>query len=130
MMAKRIPGIQPSLSFEESLELTKIYSFAGQICNDSPLIRTRPFREVHHTATRVSLVGGGRIPIPGEVTLAHGGVLFLDELAEFPRGVLEVLRQPLEEKVVRIVRQQGAYTFPADFMLVAAMNPCPCGNYP
>lgn len=130
MLAKRIPSILPELTFEESLELTKIYSFAGLIQNEDPLIKVRPFREVHHTATKASLVGGGRIPSPGEVTLANGGVLFLDELAEFPRNVLEVLRQPLEEKIVHMVRQQGAYVFPADFMLVAAMNPCPCGNYP
>lgn len=130
MLAKRIPTILPKLTFEESIELTKIYSFAGLVQNEDPLIRRRPFREVHHTATKASLIGGGRIPVPGEATLANGGVLFLDELAEFPRGVLEVLRQPLEEKKVHIVRQQGSYIFPADFMLVAAMNPCPCGNYP
>ena len=122
MMAKRIPGILPPLTREESLEITKIYSCAGMLEAEHPLIRKRPFREVHHTATRAALVGGGRIPAPGEVTLAHGGVLFLDELAEFQRGVLEVLRQPLEEKQVHIVRQYGAFHFPADFMLVAAMN--------
>lgn len=130
MLAKRIPGILPSLGREESLEITKIYSAAGRIQSENPLITQRPFREVHHTVTRAALVGGGRVPIPGEVTLANGGVLFLDELAEFPRGVLEVLRQPLEEKCVHLVRNQGAYCFPADFMLVAAMNPCPCGYYP
>lgn len=130
MMAKRIPTILPNLTREESLNLTKIYSYAGLIDQTCPLITKRPFREVHHTATRTALVGGGRIPSPGEVTLANGGVLFLDELAEFGGGVLEVLRQPLEEKVVHLVRQYGSYQFPADFMLVAAMNPCLCGNYP
>lgn len=130
MMAKRIPTILPSLSMEESLEITRIYSAAGQLKSENPLITVRPFREVHHTVTRTALIGGGRIPTPGEVTLAHGGVLFLDELAEFQRNVLEVLRQPLEEKCVHLVRQYGAYCFPADFMLVAASNPCPCGYYP
>ena len=130
MMAKRIPSILPSLGREESLEITKIYSAAGHIQSDDPLITVRPFREVHHTVTKAALAGGGRVPVPGEVTLANGGVLFLDELAEFPRGVLEVLRQPLEERCIHLVRNQGAYCFPADFMLVAAMNPCPCGYYP
>ena len=130
MMAKRIPTILPPLTYQESLEITKIYSAAGLIKSNNPLITKRPFREVHHTVTSAALAGGGRIPTPGEVTLAHGGVLFLDELAEFQRGVLEVLRQPLEEKCVHLARQQGAYLFPADFMLVAAMNPCPCGYYP
>ena len=117
MMAKRIPTILPPLTRRESLEITRIYSAAGLVKNDSPLIEERPFREVHHTVTRAALAGGGRVPAPGEVTLAHG-------------GVLEVLRQPLEEKCVHLARQQGAYLFPADFMLVAAMNPCPCGYYP
>lgn len=130
MMAKRIPTILPSLSREESLEITRIYSAAGILSSENPLITVRPFREVHHTVTRAALVGGGRIPSPGEVTLAHGGVLFLDELAEFQRGVLEVLRQPLEEKCVHLVRQFASYCFPADFMLVAASNPCFCGYYP
>lgn len=130
MMAKRIPTILPSLTREESLEITRIYSSTGLLKEEHPLITRRPFREVHHTVTKAALVGGGRIPSPGEVTLAHGGVLFLDELAEFPRGVLEVLRQPLEEKCVHLVRQFGAYCFPADFMMVAATNPCPCGYYP
>lgn len=130
MLAKRIPTILPKLTTRESLALTKIYSVAGQVDPNHPLIVKRPFREVHHTATKSALVGGGRIPTPGEVTLASGGVLFLDELAEFNRGVLDVLRQPLEEKKVHLVRQYGAYQFPADFMLVAAMNPCLCGNYP
>ena len=130
MMAKRIPTILPALTRSESLEITRIYSAAGLIRGDDPLILERPFREVHHTVTRAALVGGGKIPTPGEVTLAHKGVLFLDEIAEFQRGVLEVLRQPLEEKCVHLARQQGVYLFPANFMLVAAMNPCPCGYYP
>ena len=130
MLAKRIPTILPPMSREESLEITGIYSSAGLIERENPLILQRPFREVHHTVTRAALIGGGRIPVPGEATLAHGGVLFLDELAEFQRGVLEVLRQPLEEKCIHLARQQGAYLFPADFILVAAMNPCPCGQYP
>lgn len=122
MLAKRIPTILPPLDREESLEITGIYSTAGLLKRENPLIWKRPFREVHHTVTRAALIGGGRIPSPGEATLAHGGVLFLDELAEFPRGVLEVLRQPLEEKCIHLARQQGAYIFPADFMLVAATN--------
>lgn len=130
MMAKRIPTILPDLSLEESLEITKIYSAAGLIENENPLITMRPFREVHHSITRAALIGGGSIPRPGEVTLAHGGVLFLDELPELQRSVLESLRQPLEEHCVRLIRNHGAYCFPADFMLVAAMNPCPCGYYP
>ncbi|MCI8639602.1 MAG: YifB family Mg chelatase-like AAA ATPase [Coprococcus sp.] len=130
MMAKRIPTILPELERDESLKITKIYSAAGKVRSEDPLITRRPFREVHHTVTRAALVGGGRIPVPGEVTLANGGVLFLDELAEFPRGVLESLRQPLEDKCIHLVRNHGAYCFPADFMLVAAMNPCPCGYYP
>lgn len=130
MIAKRIPTILPRLESEESLELTRIYSHAGLLESENPLVTIRPFREVNHTATRAALIGGGHIPRPGEVTLAHGGVLFLDELAEFSRQALEALRQPLEEKVVHLVRQNVSYTFPADFMMVAAMNPCYCGNYP
>lgn len=130
MMAKRIPTILPELTWEESMELTKIYSAVGQLKKDNPLITKRPFREVHHTITRAALLGGGSYPRPGEITLAHGGVLFLDELAEFRKSVLEGLRQPLEEKCVRIVRGHGAYVFPADFMLIGATNPCVCGNYP
>lgn len=130
MMAKRIPTILPALTKEESIEITKVYSVAGGLQRDSPMASRRPFREVHHTVTRQALTGGGGIPTPGECTLAHNGVLFLDELAEFPRYVLESLRQPLEERKVRLTRQRGAYEFPADFMLVAASNPCPCGYYP
>lgn len=130
MTAKRIPGILPGMSWEESLEITKIYSAAGLLEKEDPRIIRRPFREVHHSVTRAALIGGGGIPRPGEVTLAHGGVLFLDELPELQRNVLESLRQPLEEHCVRLIRNHGAYCFPADFMLVAAMNPCPCGYYP
>lgn len=130
MLAKRIPTIMPSLTFEESLELTKIYSVAGLLSPKRPLIRARPFRNPHHTSSSVSLAGGGRIPGPGEVTLAHRGVLFLDEMPEFTRRSLEVLRQPLEDKQIQLSRASGTYVFPAGFILVAAMNPCPCGYYP
>lgn len=130
MLARRIPGILPSMTYEESIQITKIYSIAGLVKKQNPLITKRPFREVHQTATMASLLGGGVMPRPGEITLASGGVLFLDEIAEFRRGVLESLRQPLEERVVRISRNQGTFEFPADIMLVAAMNPCPCGYYP
>lgn len=130
MMARRIPTILPPPGREESMELTKIYSIMGLLQPEKPLITVRPFREVHHSVTRAALIGGGRIPVPGECTLAHGGVLFLDELPEFSRTVLESLRQPLEEKCVHLARNQGSCCFPADFMLAAAMNPCPCGYYP
>ncbi len=130
MTAKCIAGILPPLEMEESMEITKIYSIMGLLDEKEPLITRRPFRSVHHTATRAALIGGGMIPRPGEISLAHGGVLFLDELPEFRKGVLEVLRQPLEQRSIRISRTYGNYTFPADFMLVAAMNPCPCGCYP
>lgn len=130
MTARCMAGIMPPLDEEESLEITRIYSVLGLVDPESPLIRHRPFREVHHTSTRAALIGGGAVPHPGEISLAHGGILFLDELAEFNRSVLEVLRQPLENREIRISRTYGTYRFPADFMLVAAMNPCPCGNYP
>lgn len=129
MLAKRIPTIMPSLTFEESLELTKIYSIAGLLSPKRPLIKARPFRSPHHTSSSAALAGGGRIPGPGEVTLAHRGVLFLDEMPEFARGSLEVLRQPLEDKQIQLSRASGTYVFPAGFILVAAMNPCPCGYY-
>lgn len=130
MLAKRIPGILPPLTREESVALTKIYSVLGRVKPDEPLLMERPFREVHHTVSKAALLGGGYNPLPGEISLAHKGVLFLDELAEFDKAVLEVLREPLESKEIRLVRTQGAYTYPADFILVGAMNPCPCGNYP
>lgn len=130
MIAKRIPSILPPPSEEESMEITTVYSIMGLLDEEKPLITGRPFREVHHTVTKAALIGGGGIPVPGEISLAHGGVLFLDELTEFQRPVLEVLRQPLEERQICITRNHGTYQFPANFMLTAAMNPCPCGNYP
>lgn len=130
MIARRIPTIMPRLTFEESLELTKIYSIAGALSHDNPLIRQRPFRSPHHTCSPQALTGGGKNPRPGEITLAHRGVLFLDEMAEFSRRSLETLRQPLEDKQIQLSRVSGTYVFPANFMLAAAMNPCPCGFYP
>lgn len=127
MIARRIPGIMPRLSFEESMELSRIYSVAGQLDNEHFLVTQRPFRSPHHTATVTSIVGGGQYPRPGEVSLAVGGVLFLDEMPEFNRTVIEALRQPLEDRKVTISRLNATYTYPAGFMLVASMNPCPCG---
>lgn len=126
LLARAIPGILPPLSFEEALEITSIHSIAGIL--ESGIVEARPFRNPHHTASYVSLVGGGTYPKPGEVTLAHRGVLFLDEFPEFDRRVIETLRQPLEDRLISISRARGSVTFPADIMLVAAMNPCPCGN--
>lgn len=130
MTARRIPTILPRLTFEESLELTKIYSIAGLLSKEEPILLSRPFRAPHHTSSAQALAGGGRNPKPGEVTLAHRSVLFLDEMPEFSKRALEILRQPLEDRQIQLSRVQGTYTFPANFLLVAAMNPCPCGYYP
>ena len=129
MLAKRLPTILPPLSLQEALETTKIHSVAGKLPENSTLISRRPFRSPHHTISDVALVGGGGVPQPGEISLAHNGVLFLDELPEFKRTVLEVMRQPMEERRVTISRAKVAVDFPASFMLIASMNPCPCGYY-
>ena len=129
MLARRLPSILPDLSFEEALETTKIHSVAGKLNKDKSLIITRPFRAPHHTISSVSLVGGGRIPKPGEISLAHNGILFLDELPEFNKNTLEVLRGPLEDGIISISRVNASITYPCNFMLVASMNPCPCGYY-
>jgi len=132
MLARALPGILPLLTEPEALEVTKIYSVTGNIEPGGGLIRRRPFRSPHHTTSRMGLIGGGSQPMPGEISLAHRGVLFLDEFAEYPRSTLEALRQPLEDGVVNVVRVAGSVKFPAQFMLVAASNPCPCGylNHP
>ena len=129
MIAKRIPTILPNLSFEEALEITKIHSVAGVLPKDIPTITNRPFRAPHHTISPKSLIGGGLIPKPGEISLSHYGVLFLDELPEFNRSTLEVLRGPLEDGIVSISRVNSSFTYPCKFMFVASMNPCPCGYY-
>lgn len=129
MIAKRIPTILPDMTLEEALETTKIHSIMGLLGNDVPLIATRPYRSPHHTISDAGLIGGGKFPRPGEVSLSHHGVLFLDELPEFRKNVLEVMRQPLEDGQVAIARAAASYTYPANFMLVAAMNPCPCGFF-
>lgn len=130
MIAQRIPSILPAMSEEECLEVTKIYSISGPLPAEHSLIRERPFRAPHHNASLNSLIGGGVNAMPGEVSLAHNGVLFLDELAEFSRRTLDALRQPVEDKKVSVARVNGTHTYPANFMFVTAMNPCPCGYYP
>lgn len=130
MIAKRLPTILPDLTMEESLEVSTIYSVAGLLDTQNALITKRPFLDPHHTISEQALAGGGRVPKPGVISLAHRGVLFMDELPEFQRNALEILRQPLEDKKIHIARTYGSFIYPADFMLVAAMNPCPCGFYP
>ncbi|MBC5825181.1 MAG: YifB family Mg chelatase-like AAA ATPase [Candidatus Eremiobacteraeota bacterium] len=129
MLARRMPSILPSMAAEEALEVTKLYSVSGLLAQKSRLVTARPFRAPHHTVSANALVGGGAVPRPGEVSLAHCGVLFLDELPEFPRSTLEVLRQPLEDACVTVSRTAGTVTYPANFMLVASLNPCPCGYH-
>ena len=129
MMAKRLPSILPPLTLQEALETTKIHSVAGKLKQGSMLMTQRPFRSPHHTISPVALVGGGSYPTPGEISLAHNGILFLDEFPEFSRQVLEVMRQPLEDRHITISRAKYTVDYPAGFMLVASMNPCPCGYY-
>jgi magnesium chelatase family protein len=129
MLARALPGILPRLTEDEALEVTKIYSITGNLPHTDAIITNRPFRSPHHTTSRIGLIGGGSNPIPGEVSLAHRGVLFLDELPEFPRSVLESLRQPMEDGIVTISRAKGTVAYPAKFLMVAAANPCPCGYY-
>lgn len=130
MIAKRIPGILPPLTMSESLEVSKIYSVSGLLNQNEALITNRPFLDPHHTISEQALAGGGRIPRPGVMSLAHRGVLFLDELPEFKRATIEIMRQPMEDRKIHIARSYGTFTYPADFMLVGALNPCPCGYYP
>lgn len=129
MLARRLPGILPPMTIEESLETTKIHSVAGKLSRNCPLITTRPFRSPHHTISDIALIGGGAYPHPGEISLANNGILFLDELPEFKRSVLEVMRQPLEDRCITISRARYSVDYPANFMLIASMNPCPCGYY-
>lgn len=129
MLAKRIPTILPDLTFEEALEISKIYSVAGKLPKNSPIIIERQCRSPHHTISKTSLIGGGKIPKPGEISLSHYGVLFLDELPEFDKSTLEVLRGPIEDGIVTISRVNATLTYPCQFMFVASMNPCPCGFY-
>jgi len=129
MISRRLPAILPPMSLEESLETTVIHSVAGNVNSDSGLIRIRPFRTPHHSISNIAMIGGGSSPQPGEISMAHNGVLFLDELPEFKRQVLEVLRQPLEDGEIHVSRVNYRVVYPSDFMLVAAMNPCPCGYY-
>ncbi|MEY3918248.1 MAG: hypothetical protein RLZZ132_583, partial [Bacteroidota bacterium] len=129
MMAQRIPSIMPPMSLEEIIETTQIHSIVGKLSTDHPLVTERPFRALHHSITATALIGGRSNPQPGEISLAHQGVLFLDELPEFQRNVLELLRQPLEERKVPISRAHGTVEFPANFLLISAMNPCPCGYF-
>lgn len=130
MIAKRIPSIMPDLTREEAIEITKVYSIAGKLRSGGRLINKRPFRSPHHSIPLNSLIGGGQYPLPGEISLASEGVLFLDELPLFPKSCIETLREPLEEKCINITRLRGTYEYPAKFMLVGAMNPCPCGHFP
>ncbi len=129
MLARRIPSILPSPSLEEILEISRIHSVAGQLSSKKPLLNKRPFRSPHHSASTAGIIGGGKVPRPGEVSLAHHGVLFFDEMPEYNREVLEALRQPLEDRTVTITRAAATVSYPADFMFIGSMNPCPCGNY-
>ena len=130
MVASRIPTILPGLTREEDIEISRVYSVCGKLPPGRPLLSKRPFRSPHHTISPQGLTGGGRFPVPGEFSLASGGVLFLDELPHFSRGAIEALRQPLEERKIVISRVWGSCEFPADFLIVGAMNPCPCGFFP